>query len=266
MIKKIIYIVSFTLFVLFSFVAIANSACVNPIFPPLVYERTNWAELEGLKVNPPDHPDVIKRQDLSVDGHGKLNTDFYSITLDANGQSAEELFAEIRADLSGTIYNGGDYNVQPLDTKQKTKWSSNAPLGTLMIFTLSEWPLTDVATIKAGVFLSCLSGTSFVFSTYHSKFAGSVIPGGLATHGLHPVAGNRGFGVHDHGNNTLSIYVKATDRVVNEGVFSATNEALRERIFKEGANVWSTMLKNIAKRYSDRNPQGFNEYSVRVKF
>lgn len=231
----------------------AHASCAVPVVPPLVYERANWLELEKLKVS----ADINKRidfvQDLQSRGHGSLNLDFYAITIDANGQPAESLFQYVRANLDSLVFGGTAYALNAYNAANSDRWKSDDPTGALMSFTLAG--IDGVMPLERGsVVVSCYSSMNFVFSTVKT-----------AKDGLHPVAGNRAFGVHDHGNGILTIYVKAADRVVNKGLFGKLGASLREEIFAQGHKVWLRMLKNLTEIFKERNPATF-VYSERVAY
>jgi len=234
------------------FSGVAAAACVEPIFPPLAYERPSWNNLESLQVDPPNVAGIVRRQDLRSDGHGRLNIDFYSITLDSQGQTAAQLFAKVRSDLNSLVFTGTTYRVEPFDDAQAALWSSGNPRGAVMVFTLAEIP--GVMPLERGaVFVSCSSETALVFSTIE-----------MAPYGVHPVAGNRAFGVHEHGDGSLSIYVMATDRVVDGGIFAVMGDTLHEAVFSEGDKVWQRMLDNVANAHKARNPRSRFVFSKRV--
>lgn len=233
--------------------SMAEAQCAQPVVPPLAFERSNWSDLENLSVADTINPSIDHVQDLSTRGHGKLNIDFYGVSIDANGQTAEELFSYLRANLDELIFSGTTYALNSFDGENLGRWNSADPTGALMSFTLAGidgvFPLE-----KGSVVVSCYSATSFVFSTVKTD-----------QDGLHPVAGNRAFGVHDHGNGQLTIYVKAADRVVNEGIFAAVGEFGRELIFDQGHQVWLRLLTTTSNKFSDRKPVQF-VYSERVNF
>jgi|GEM_PF-6294706 len=233
---------------------IAWGACSTPIFPPLTHDRGNWADLENLKVPASLNPAIQRVQTIDGLGHGKINTDFYSVTIDAGGDSAASLAAYLRVNLSTLIFSGTTYRVEPYDARSAHMWKSADPKGAVMTFTLAEIP--GVMPLERGsVVVSCISATDFVFSTVETS-----------KDGLHPVAGSRAFGVHDHGNGSLSIFVKAADRVVNAGVFAALPEAGREAVFGAGHDVWVRLLDNIETQFANRRPRDRGEYSVRLNY
>lgn len=248
------FLSTFFFVVLMAAASPAGAKCVTPVLPPLAYERQSWSELEALKTSPPNHPSIRRRQDLHDDGHGALNIDFYSVTLDSNGQDASSLLSEIRRDLNGLIFKGTTYGVAPHDDAQAQRWGASNPTGAIMAFTLARIP--SVMDLERGaVFVSCASATDFVFSTLE-----------MAPYGLHPVAGNRAFGVQDHGNRALTFYTMAVDRIVNAGSFGQMPETGRERIFRLGDDVWRGMQRNIAAVYADRNPRDIFVFSRRVAY
>ncbi|MEL6701245.1 MAG: hypothetical protein AAFO58_06145, partial [Pseudomonadota bacterium] len=234
--------------------AAAEARCVTPVYPPLDFVRPAWSELEALKTSPPAGSGIIKRQDIAANGQGALNLDFYSISIDANGQNAATLLAEIRANLNGLMFDGTSYSVAPFDAANAAIWQSGAPSNAVMVFTLAEIPGV-MPLERGGVFVACASATDFVFSTLD-----------MDDYGVHPVAGSRAFGVHDHGDGTLGIYVMAADRVVNEGRYAVLPGPAHELVFSQGDAVWQRMLNNIETQYKDRNPGGRFVFSTRVPF
>lgn len=227
--------------------------CAIPVVSPLSYERPNWKELEMLSVSKGLNSNIEFVQELGKRGHGKLNIDFYGVTVLANGQSAEELFVFVRENLNDLIFSGTSYALNSYDDDNDVIWKKDDPTGALMSFTLAG--IDGIMPLERGsVVVSCFSTTSFVFSTVHTD-----------KDGLHPVAGNRAFGVHDHGDGTFTIYVKAADRIVNEGIFGLMPEVGRELIFQQGHAVWQRMLKTISERFEDRSPVAF-EFSERVDY
>lgn len=252
-----------------SVVAAANAACIDIIKPPLAYTRSNFAELESLKPASSLNSVITEVPHLAVDGHGKINIDQYSITLDANGESAAEFLKEFKSNIGEIVYSGDEYgNLKAYDQYSKTKWQSDAPKGAVMLFTLKEirdpTGLTDIAmpAETAGVVVSCYDSSSFIFTPV--TIGSSLDP---TKPGLHPVTGNRGFGVFDNGDGSLTLFVKATDRVINEGIFKLfITDASREFIFDQGHGVWLHMLDNIKSRYASRNPRDVSVFSERVDF
>ncbi|WP_298566090.1 hypothetical protein [uncultured Aliiroseovarius sp.] len=86
----------------------ASSAfgCALPVTAPLAFERSNWRDVEALRIDHPSNGDIARRQDLERNGHGALNIDFYTLTIDANGQSASSLLRELRLNLDRVIFAG----------------------------------------------------------------------------------------------------------------------------------------------------------------
>jgi hypothetical protein len=238
--------------------AAPTAACVDliPGTPP--FARDSFKNLEEFRPRPTLPQGVTKIQDLAEHGQGELNIDQYSITIDSAGQSAQEFMAEFRMSLNEIVYDGSYFgSLGPADTISADKWASDNPLGAVMLFDLAK--LGGINLERAGVMVTCWNDTSFVFTpvTLGSKFA----PGDP---GLHPVAGHRGFGVNDNGNGSLTIFVQATDRVINEGAFSALRIGSQEVIFYLGARVWKGMLTNIETKFPDRRPRERIIFSERV--
>lgn len=232
----------------------AVASCATPILPPLTYARANWVELERLQAAPNLNPLIKEVQTIQDRGHGNINNDFYSITIEKKSDTAESMLLLIRRDISTLIFKGTSYSVEPIDAANGTRWSSNNPLGAVMSFTLAAIP--NVMPLERGsVVVSCVSPTDFVFSTVRTD-----------RDGWHPVAGNRAFGVRDNGNGSLTIWTKAADRVVTGGVFGSLPEVLREQLFEQGHAVWVGLLKNLELHFATRNPSNRVVFSERRRF
>lgn len=128
-----------------------------------------------------------------------------------------------------------------------------------MVFTLAS--IAGVFDTETGaVVVSCQTPTEFLFSTVKVGSANT-----YSDPGWHPVSGNRAFGVRDNGDDSLTIFVKAADRVVDAGIF-ATPIVPNEKIFGQGHKVWLQMLDNLKTRYAARNPRQVGAFSQRVDF
>ncbi len=236
--------------ILISFFQISNaySQCVNL---PHSSDRSQWSDIESFQASKDLNKDIEWVQDLSDKGHGELNYDLYSITIDGDGQTPESLFGWFRSNLDQSLFSGTDYSLRPYDDANAKKWESTAPLGALMSFKLAA--VGDIPIEKGSVVLSCFSSTDFIFSTVYTE-----------NDELHPVAGNRAFGVRAAASGGLIIFVKAADRVVDSGRFALLPEAGRELIFKQGHNVWIGMLSRLKEKLGGRNPRDEFVFSVRV--
>lgn len=230
-----------------------RASCATPLRPPQSYDRLNWRELEDMAVDAGLNPLVQKVQQLKDNGHGKLNTDYYSITVDASGDQAHQLFATLRADLNRFIFDGTSYSLSPYDNRNAAIWNSDQPKGAVMTFVLAG--IAGVNFEKGSVIVSCISPADLVFSTITT-----------AKDGLHPVAGNRAFGVYAKNDGSLTIFTKAADRVINEGGFGHLNESGRELLFEQGDNVWLGFIANIKNKMQTRNPRAEVRYSKRVDY
>jgi hypothetical protein len=232
----------------------AEANCVVPIRPPESFIRSDWKELEGLSAKADGITEVTEVQSLRETGHGALNLDFYAIQFDAGGYTPESLMKEIRGQLSSVIFSGTSYNVAPYDDANRKVWEADKPARALMTFTLAEVP--NVIPLERGsVMVSCFSSTGFTFSTVTTK-----------KDGLHPVSGNRGFGVVKLADGSLMFFTKAADRVVNRGMFSALPEPAREAVFSQGHKVWVRLLDNLSQKYIVLKPRNRVEHSVRIPY
>lgn len=219
----------------------AWAECVQFVAPPMVFDRPSWSELESFEASKGLNPKIDVVQTIAGKGQGKLNIDQYSIVIDKNGQSAAELLSEFRANLSTIAFTGSEYNkMEPLDAKSASLWVSDSYSGAVLVFTLST--IAGIFDLETGaVVASCQSDTDFVFSTVKVGSANT-----YTSPGWHPVSGNRAFGVRDNGDS-LTIFVKAADRVVDAGIFS-TLVISNEKIFQQGHKVWMNMLENVKTR------------------
>jgi hypothetical protein len=238
----------------------AYAECAQFVAPPMIFDRPSWSELEKFEASKDLNDNIDIVQTIAGTGQGQLNIDQYSLVIDKNGQAPAELLAEIRANLSNVVFSGSSYtNVEPLDPTSETLWNSNDYRSAVLVFTLAS--IAGVFDTETGaVVVSCQTPTDFLFSTVKVGSANT-----YSSPGWHPVSGNRAFGVRDNGDDSLTIFVKAADRVVNAGIF-ATPLVPNEAIFGQGHQVWLHMLDNLKTRYADRNPREVGSFSQRVDF
>jgi hypothetical protein len=224
--------------------ASGRSTCVNPLTAPSDQTaRSSWDELLALKPSKNLNTVITSIQDIDSNGVGDVNLDYYSVTIDGNGQSPGQLLAELRSNIQSYIYGGTSYTVAPYDNSNKAKWDSAAPKGAVMVFTLAGY--SGVPFERGAVVVSCFDVQSFVFSTVS-------ISGALEA-GDHPVSGNRAFGVKGNADGSLTIYVKAADRrKADNSIFALMGS---KKIFDLGAEVWQGLIRNLQQKYSDRNPR-----------
>lgn len=234
--------------------------CAQLVKPPMQFARANWNELESFEAPKALNAKIDVVQTIKGTGQGKLNIDQYSVVVDKAGQSAKDLLTEVRRNFSDIVYAGSSYtNVKPLDADSANSWASSNYVGSILVFTLASIPgVMDLET--AAVVISCQADTNFRVSTVKVGSANT-----YASPGWHPVSGNRAFGVVDNGNDSLTIFVKATDRIVNAGIFK-TPLIPNEVIFSQGNDVWLNMLENIRKRYAARKPREAKTFSQRVDY
>jgi hypothetical protein len=241
-------------------VTYSNANCVNFVSPPMAFDRTSWSDLEKFKAAKSLNPNIDRVQTIAGTGQGKLNIDQYSIVIDKAGQSATAALKDVRANLSTIIFSGSSYtNVKAYDSASETLWKSDAYDGAVLVFTLDS--IAGVIDTETGaVVVSCHSPTNFIFSTVKVGSANT-----YTSPGWHPVSGNRAFGVRDNGDDSLTIFVKAADRIVDAGMFG--NPAMsNEYIFGQGHKVWVQMLKNIKAKYANRHPRNEGVFSTRIDY
>jgi hypothetical protein len=244
----------------------ADFHCATAGAPPKKHDRKHWSDLETFEAAKEFNPIIEKVQTIKDEGQGKLNTDYYAITIDSNDDSPEDFFVRLRENLNEMIFAGSLYSVQPYDEANAKQWSSRDPLGAVMSFTLARVPIViptppplppiiHFVEEHGSVVLSCLTKVDFIFSTVVTE-----------KDGVHPVAGNRAFGVQRNPDESLTVWTKATDRVVNGGVFKLLPDAMHELVFEGGHKVWVRFLDNIEEQFADRNPRNRIEYSKRQDY
>lgn len=232
----------------------AFADCVSPVSNPASAPRSAWSDVETLVADSSSNSDIQKVQTIAGTGYGDINTDFYAITINKGEQTAAKLMAELRSNMSEVIFAGSFYSLSAYDATNAAKWASASPKGALMSFTLAKIP--GVMDLERGsVVVSCASDVDFVFSTVTT-----------AKDGLHPVSGNRAFGVRDIGNGKLQIFTKAADRVINEGIFRALPASGRKALFEQGHKVWLRLLDNLTTTHAARNPHNRIVYSERKAY
>lgn len=219
----------------------AQATCINPV---------------GADERPSAWSDVRHHVPASVGGAsvlaidaatGEINTDFYAITIDSAGQTAAQLARELRSDFNAIVFAGSaDQSFRPYDAANAAIWRRDDPRGAVMTFVLATTFGAEVE--KGSVLVSCTSTTDWIFTTVAT-----------ANDGLHPVSGNRGFGVVRNADGSLTIFTKAADRATN-AFFGASG------VFQEGHAVWLRFIDNLRQRYRDRNPRDRKVISRRAAF
>lgn len=106
--------------------AAAFAECAQFVAPPMVFERPSWSELEQFEADKGLNDKIDVVQTIAGTGQGQLNIDQYSLVIDKNGQSASDLLADIRTNLSAVVFSGSSYTkVKPLDSASEALWKSS---------------------------------------------------------------------------------------------------------------------------------------------
>lgn len=238
-------------------------ACATPVLNPADRGGSAaWADIERFEAQASLNSKIGRVQSLTTTGYGALNTDYYSITIDATWlddskegmtfvhETPRSMTKFLRDNLSELIFSGSAYQFGAYDGQEQARWQTGV-IGSLASFTLARIPgLFDLE--RGSVVLSCLSESNWIFSTVETP-----------KDELHPVSGNRAFGVVDDGKGGLVIWTKAADRIVNAGRFALLPQAGRELLFEQGHQVWVGMLDRITSRFPDRNPRDRVQVLVR---
>lgn len=220
----------------------ANAACVSPVSSPQTADKSEWIDMLSLDADRALNSKITLVQDIATTGTGDVNLDFNSITFDSNGKTAAQWMADFRDDIDSYIYKGTTYSVAPYDDENKRRWESSIPVGAIMVFDLSKLVIPFE---RGAVVVSCHDPETFVFSTISIS--------GLTNPGDHPVSGNRGFGIKDNQDGSVTFFTKAADRLKGDNaVFQAIGS---KKTFELGAKVWEGLLNNIEKKTSSLNPR-----------
>ncbi|MCP1289662.1 hypothetical protein NK214_05605 [Chromobacterium sp. S0633] len=211
----------------------------------------------------------VKKFEPVTSGKGNANIDFLYVSFSAPmGVTIPQFFKAMRLNFQkfarGTshIFGFGPYEAStasndPVRVTNLSKWDSDDPTGALMSFNLdSAWPAAGavgsgrpgkgrLAIIeKAGdVQVTCASQSDFIFSTVESEAGG-----------MHPVAGNRGFGLMASSDGqTWTFYSKAVDRDST----SLMNLLLRanpkeENLFCKGQSFWVSFFVELRNFLNER--------------
>lgn len=231
-------------------------SCFTTLQNPNSRDIANWRDL--IDYVPPDTSkakDVIKFLWLDKDGQGQyINLDYYALTFKKHPtKSLEVFFLEMRQNFAFftagpakkyafRAYQSSNAENDSLRLDNEKRWRSIDHKGALMSFRLND-PFINFVNIPAehapvitgvqkygDVQSTCVSSTDFIFSTVQSEESG-----------LHPVAGNRGFGIKDNGNGTWTFYSKAADRLSNYQM----NKVMRTVTFEQGKKFWSFFYSNM---------------------
>lgn len=236
----------------FLFLGIAtnvNAECVKPLANKYSVNVKDWKELYGF--HPPkkiNGNDINFVQTINGTGSGKINLDYYSITIDKpKNVTMEKFFSDFRKNMSTMIFGKGSaYSLEPYDSSNARIWKSDSPVGAVMSFTLA--PVIE----KGSVVVSCFDKKSFVFSTVNTDKDGD-----------HPVSGNRVFGINANSDGSWTLFTKAADRIKDNVIHNVIGH---ETIFKQGHDVWLGLLSNIEDHYKHLHPRNNTINSNRYEY
>jgi hypothetical protein len=160
------------------------------------------------------------------------------------------MFLELRlhfkefAEAKTGYYSFGPYKTSDAEKANEKLWASKNPKGALMSFNLDTRFAN--AFFRNGTYLiyekfgdvqvTCATETDIVFSTVETKKGGT-----------HPVNGNRGFGLKDSGDGTMTFYSKAADR---ESDFKMNWSA---DVFAKGQEFWEVFYDAMVEYLNGQN-------------
>jgi hypothetical protein len=219
------------------------------------------ADFSDMATSPSTTPakGVIRFEPVTS-GKGDVNIDFLYVSFSPpNGMTLATFFKIIR--LRFPLFAAGKthrFGFGPYDESgalndsvgqaNLRKWESDNPLGALMSFNLDTlWPSSVIPgagapgngrwiTEKAGdVQVTCASTTDFIFSTVESDYGG-----------MHPVAGNRGFGLMSSADGqTWTFYSKAVDRDSGSKMNLPLLLPGQDSVFCKGQSFWIDFFSEI---------------------
>lgn len=189
-----------------------------------------------------------------------VNMDFYYVTFKSpSGKSLGDAFKAIRLHFPEFARGStGEYDFKAYGTtldlsgyakENQKKWESTTLVGALMTFKLDTAyprPTSFGQVLKRRIMFidpwgsvqaTCGSDTDFIFSTVD-----------IENGWIHPVAGNRGFGIRDAGNGNWMFYSKAVDRESDNPL----NYLGAKTVFCYGHLFWLNFYSNM-KDYLNRN-------------
>jgi hypothetical protein len=232
----------------------AAETCFEPLASPQSRsDVTRWSDLANwlpLSSTISKAPGVVRFLNVEGGRGAVINIDFYYLTFTPapSADLAATLldlrlhfgkFAEGSDKYFGfSAYRSNSKDSDHLGASNAALWALDEPVGALMSFnldTLFPFPYVHGAALVFGeahgdVQVTCSSPTNFIFSTVESKSGG-----------VHPVAGNRGFGLKDNGGGTWMFYSKATDRESDSKlniVPRTLTMAHQDNIFCRGHAFW----------------------------
>jgi hypothetical protein len=165
-----------------------------------------------------------------------VNLDVYAVEIAQlpPGMTPASLLDHVRRNL-GDFLDPGLGTFSPYGADDRVDWHASgvAPIGSLSIFRVPVWgPVHE----QMGVVTSAASSTRWIFSPVR---IGSHSPG------MHPVSGNREFGVRSMPDGTVQLYTRAADRV-------AVRVPGENTIFGGGDSLWRSFQDRIRRFVESR--------------
>jgi hypothetical protein len=239
--------------------------CFEPLTNPADRDPTHFHDI--AEHNPSNPAKGVIRFETLGSTKGKANIDYLFVTFTPpSGVTLPDFFRTIRLNYyrfaSGDlhIYGFGPYEestdpADPVRAANQAKWRSDQPLGALMTFNLdSAWPFSgeigagvpgkgaSILEKRGDVQVTCASPTDFIFSTVESKVAG-----------MHPVAGNRGFGLKANPDGTWTFYSKAVDQDSGSKMnWLLAANPMEENIFCKGQGFWAGFFLELRSFLKDK--------------
>jgi hypothetical protein len=146
------------------------------------------------------------------------------------------------------------------------KWVfDRTPVGAVLAFALSGYLPAEY---KLGALVvGCYDSKKSMWIGYTAVEQVPTDNGGMPAGrhvGLHPLFGNRAFGVQTKAGGSLTLYMKAALR--RNGLESAYDASKEERMFRLESHLWHELMQRVAKSLADRHPREIVSYERTVPF
>jgi len=208
------------------------------VFEECLMEIPDWEELAAF-IPPVEILNLLEErgggdwsiQSLFTAPGLTLNVDYFDVTIDQfpSGMNAEQFFNFVQQNFQ--LFDDGcnsTFNfLEPIDN---ANWISNNPLGTILSIDI---PFDNGSVIVSQYDNSPNSCFCWTFSTIYEN-----------SNGLHPVSGNRQFGLTQNPDGTWSFYIRGVDRTTTSTVLNGIE--IQSTLGFQGADdLWNCITENI---------------------
>jgi hypothetical protein len=213
----------------------------DPILDSNLPPETHWRLLEEPWAKDPKVQHALKDANATyqsiTEGFGENLYDEYSFTIDKMTQdlTPEAFLSQLLRDMNGTV-NNATFN---FINKFKRRNKGEPKIGDI-------YDIDILGFINCSVILTCLSDSSFTFSTITTP-----------EFGIHPEFGSREFGFKRNGEESVTFYTRGLSRP-KDSVVGAVGAVIQE-------TSWTSFMEGIRNTMESKGSKIYQDFIIKWK-